>query len=60
MVTKEKILSAVNEMPNEVDLDELFERLIFIQKVEEGLEDARDGRVTSAEELLKEVKTWGR
>jgi len=60
MVTKEKILSAVNEMPNEVDLDELFERLIFIQKVEEGLEDSRDGRVTSAEELLKEVKTWGR
>ena len=60
MVTKEKVLASIEGMPNEFDLEELFERLIFIQKVEEGLEDARAGRVISAEELLKEVRTWGK
>jgi len=60
MVTKEKVIASLEGMPDEFDLDELFERLIFIQKVEKGLEDANAGRVISAEDLLKEVKTWGK
>ena len=58
MVTKEKVLATVNEMPGEFDLDELFERLMFIEKVEQGLRQLDEGKTISTEELLKEVKTW--
>jgi len=58
MVTKEKVLSAVNEMPNEVDLDELFERLIFVEKVENGLKQAKEGKGISHEEVKKLVQEW--
>ena len=60
MVTKEKVIASIAGMPKEFELDELFERLIFIHKVEEGLEQLNEGRVTSTEDLLKEVKTWRR
>lgn len=60
MLEKEKILNAVQEMPSNVDLEALFEKLIFIQKVEQGLADVAAGNVISSEDLKEEVKKWGR
>lgn len=36
----EKVLETVNGLPPEFALEELIERLIFIEKVEEGLTQA--------------------
>ena len=58
MITKEKVLEAVNKMPNNFDLDELVERLIFIEKVEKGLDQLKEGKTLSTDELREEVKEW--
>lgn len=44
---RETVLKAVKEFPAEVDLDALFERLLFIRKVEAGLAAADVGRKVS-------------
>lgn len=42
---KSKIIETVNDFPKELDLDELLEGLIFIDKVEKGLTEVEEGKV---------------
>ncbi len=55
-----KAIEAINELPSEFKLEELIERLLFIEKVEEGLEQLRQGKTTPHHELKKEIKQWSR
>ena len=48
-MTKAKVLEAIEEMPEEFALDELFEHLLFIQKVEKGLSQSKQDEVLSNE-----------
>jgi hypothetical protein len=50
-MTKEIVLSVLEKMPDEFDLDELLERLILIEKAEEG-------RTISHEEVKKIIEGW--
>ena len=60
MLEKEKVIRTVNGMSEEFHLDELVEKLIFIQNVEEGIKAVEEGRTLSTEELREEIKKWGR
>ena len=55
---KSLVKNALNELPKEFDLDELMERLIVIEKIEEGLKDEKDGKTISHEQAGKEIKKW--
>lgn len=57
-MTKDKVIATVNEMPTNFDLDMLVERLILIDKVEKGLEQADNGVLTAHGEVKRLVKTW--
>ena len=59
-MSKETILAAVNAFPQEVALEELIERLIFMEKVEEGLRDSEAGRTISQQELKQLVQSWSK
>jgi len=47
MLTKATVQKSIDRFPSEFSIDELFEQLIFIQKVEDGLQQSRDGDVVS-------------
>ncbi len=53
-----KAISTLNKFPKEFELDELIERLIFIDKVEKGLQQAEEGNIISHEQLKKDMKKW--
>jgi hypothetical protein len=55
---KKKALEAIQEMPENFDLEVLIERLIFIEKVEKGLEQVKEGKVISHEQLKTLVRQW--
>jgi hypothetical protein len=57
-MTKDKVLEAVNELPQEFDLDELIERLIFIEKVEKGMQQLDKGETKSHDEAKRIIKSW--
>jgi hypothetical protein len=57
-MTKEVVINVVNEFQKEFTLDELLERLIVIEKIDEGLKDVEEGKLTSHKDLKKEVKKW--
>ena len=57
-MNKETIINAVKELDNEINLDELIEKLIFIDKVEKGIKDVEEGKTKTHEEVLNLVKKW--
>ncbi len=59
-MTKETILAAVQAMPEPIEFNELMERLIFIEKVEEGLRQSEAGETISQEEVERRVQLWRR
>ncbi len=55
---KDKVITAINEMPQDFDLDVLMEKLIFIEKVEKGLEQLNSGNTLTHEQVKQRVKEW--
>lgn len=58
MLSKAKVLESIKSMPDQFNLDDLVERLIFLQKIETGLEQTKEGKVLSHEEVEEKVKKW--
>ena len=54
-VTKERILKAVEELPDDVTLDEAIEKLCFLAKVERGLHQANAGKTVSHDEVKERL-----
>lgn len=58
MLTKAKLKEQIEKMPEEFTLDELVERLVFIDKVESGLKDSEKGNTIDEIQLEKEMEKW--
>lgn len=55
---KQKVLESIDRLPEDVSMEEIVERIQFIQKIEIGLEQAENGELISHEEVLEEIKKW--
>jgi len=59
MLTKDKIRKTIDTLPDEnLSIEEVVERLILLDKVEQGLQDIQDGKVHSTEEVKKKLERW--
>lgn len=58
MLIKSKVLETIEELPEKFSMDDLFEKLLVIEKVEKGLEQGRNGEFISEEELDKITEKW--
>lgn len=57
-MTKEKAIDTINNLPDKFDVEELIERLIFIQQVEEGLEQSKKRQVVNFEDAKNKMNKW--
>jgi len=57
-MNREKAIETIKEFPQEFDLDELMERLVFVEKVENGLVQLREGKTISHQEVKELVEKW--
>lgn len=55
---KNSALDAINEFPQEFELEDLIERLVFVEKVEKGLQQLDEGKTTTHEEVKEAIKKW--
>ena len=60
MLSKSTVQKSIDRLPSEFSIDELIEQLIFIQKVEEGLQQYRDGKVVSHEDIKSIISKWSK
>jgi len=56
-MNREKVIATVNEMPQDFDLEILMERLIFMEKVEKGLQQLDSGNTIPHDEVKQRIKS---
>jgi predicted transcriptional regulator len=57
-MNKETAITAISEMPQGFDLDLLMEKLVFIEKVEKGLEQLKNGQTLTHQQVIEKIKEW--
>ncbi len=55
---KEEALEAIQQLPDNVNFEEIVYRLHVISKVNQGIKDVEAGRVISHEELKRDIEKW--
>lgn len=60
MVTREKVIEAVKNMPEEFSIDDLMDKLLLLNKIEIGLDQSKNGETFTAEEAKKMIKEWSK
>lgn len=55
---RDKAIETIKELPQEFDLDELIERLIFVEKVEKGLAQLDEGKTIPHDKVKELSKKW--
>ena len=58
MLTKEKLIQTIRELPDSFSVDDLFERIILLQKIEIGIEQSKSGQVHTTQEAREKLKKW--
>lgn len=60
MLTKEKLNITINQLPDSFTIDELIDKLLFIEKVEEGFKQSEEGKVVSNEDVKWMIDKWSK
>lgn len=55
---KSQLLETIQDMPEEFSVDELMEKLLILQKIEEGQQQILDRKFFSEEEAKLKLEKW--
>jgi len=58
MITKTHLLSTFDKLPENLTIDQVIDHIIFVEKVQKGLEDSENGRVYTTVEARKKLNKW--
>lgn len=60
MITKSTLKKHIESFPDEFTVDELIERIIFIEKLEKRIQKSDENDFISEEDLENEVNKWSK
>lgn len=58
MLTKTQIKNTLDSLPENVTIEQVIEHLIFLDKVNQGLNDSENGRINTVEEAKQKLSKW--
>jgi predicted transcriptional regulator len=58
MTNKEKMIDAMQDLPDDASIEDAMERLLFLAKIERGLKQADAGRTISHEAVKERMAKW--
>lgn len=58
MTTKQKMLQAVNELPDDASVEDAMEKLFVLAKIERGLAQADQGETLSPQAMKDRIAKW--
>ena len=58
MTVKDKVLKAVQDLPDDASIEDAMELLLFLAKIEKGLTQAAAGQTLSHDEVKKRLSRW--
>ena len=60
MLLKKQIIETIEKMPTDATTEDLIERIIFIQKIEEGIKDVEFNNVVNESEVDNLIENWSK
>jgi predicted transcriptional regulator len=58
MLTKEKIHFTIDKLPDNLTIDQVIDEMILLDKIEQGIHDADEGRVFTTDEVKNKLNKW--
>jgi hypothetical protein len=58
MITKDKLKKHIENFPDEMSIDDLIDRLVFVEKLENRISQSKNGEAISDEDLKLEMEKW--
>ena len=58
ILTKIQVIDTLKQMPESFSIDQLFDKLNFINKVEFGLSQSSNGQVNTKEQAKEKLSKW--
>ncbi|MCC5849842.1 MAG: hypothetical protein JJU29_17285 [Verrucomicrobia bacterium] len=58
MTTKDKVIQAVQNLPDDASFEDAMERLLFLVKIERGLQQADAGQTISHTQVKERMSKW--
>jgi hypothetical protein len=58
MITKENLKKHIEKFPDEMSIDELIDRLVFVEKLENRISHSKNGETISDKDLKLEMEKW--
>jgi len=58
MGSKQQILKAIDELPDDASVEDALERLYLLYKIERGLRQAENGELLTQEEARQRMAKW--
>lgn len=58
MLTKTQIINSLDKLPDSVTIDQVIDHLIFIEKIQKGLDDSEAGRTNDKDQAREKLKKW--
>jgi predicted transcriptional regulator len=55
---KQEALNTIARMPEDTDMEEIIYRLYVLENIRKGQEDATQGKIQSAEQVLNDIQSW--
>ena len=58
MTTKERVLQAVNSLPEDASIEDVMDHLLFLAKIERGIKQADAGQTIPHSEVKERMAKW--
>jgi hypothetical protein len=58
LLDKKKVLKSIKDMPDRFSADDVMERVMLLQAIEEGMADVKAGRTVTLDEAKKRFGKW--
>lgn len=58
MINKTQLINAIEKMPDNLTIDQVIDRIIFMDKVQKGLDDSANGRINTKKEAKQKLNKW--
>jgi hypothetical protein len=58
LTVKQLVLQAVSELPDDADIDDVLDRILFVHKVQRGIEQLDAGQTHTIDEVRQRMAKW--
>ena len=58
MITQTQLIDTLGKLPEEMNIDQVIDHIIFVEKVSKGMADSSQDRVYTKEEAKQKLNKW--